>query len=72
MFGRRMWLGAVIVLATVAIVVGVVAAYLEVQKEGNPLYISGAGFFSVGTLTTVAVSFTALAALAAFAARRLR
>jgi hypothetical protein len=72
MIDRRMWLGAVIVSATVAVVVGVAAAYLEVQRDGTPLYIRGAGFFSVSTLATVAVSFAAVAAVAAFAARRLR
>ena len=71
MFDRRMWLGVLIVSATVAVVVGVTVAYL-VQKDGNPLYVRGMGFFSVGTLTVVAVSGAAMAAVAGSAARRLR
>lgn len=69
MLSRRMWLGALIVSATVAVVAGVAAGYLD-QRDGNPLYIRGVGFLSVGTLITVAVSFAAVAAVAAFAAHR--
>jgi membrane protein DedA with SNARE-associated domain len=64
MFNRRMWLAAVIVSATAAVVVGVTVAYLVGQKDGNPLYIRGMGFLSVGTLTVVAVSCAAMAAVA--------
>jgi hypothetical protein len=71
MLDRRMWLTVVIVSATAAVVVGVTVAYL-VQKDGNPLYIRGVGFLSVGTLTVVAVSFAAIASVAGFAARRQR
>lgn len=67
-----MWLAAVIVSATVAVVVGVTVAYLVVQKDGNPLYIRGVGFLSAGTLTVVAVSSAAFASVSAFAARRQR